>query len=65
MSGSSYGAAVRVVAALMIALGLVIIVRTIGLGGGPLSFGFVVGLVIAAIGAARLWLAIKVGRSGP
>lgn len=61
MSGGLYSGAARVIAVAMIVLGLVIVVRTIDLGGGPLSFGFIVGLVLAAIGSARLWLALKLG----
>lgn len=62
MGGGVYGGAVKVVSSLMILLGLAILVRTLGLGGGPLSFGFLVGLILTAIGAARLWLALKMGR---
>lgn len=61
MSGGLYGGAVRLVAVMMILLGLVILVRTFSLGGGPFSFGAVVGLVMTGIGCARLWLAIKLG----
>jgi hypothetical protein len=63
MSGGPglYGVSVRLVAGAMILLGLVICVRTISLGGGPLSFGLIVGLALVGIGAGRLWLARRMG----
>lgn len=57
-----YGASVRLIALAMIALGVTICIRTVTLGGGPLSFGIIVGIALTGIGCARLWLA---GRIGP
>lgn len=46
----------KVLSSLILALGVVIIVRTIAAGGGPLSLGVLLGAVFVAIGAARLYL---------
>lgn len=56
-----YGSSVRLIAAAMILLGLVICIRTITLGGGPIAFGVIVGLALVGIGIARLWLANRIG----
>lgn len=47
----------RILAPLIAVLGVVIVVRTISAGGGPLSIGVLLGLVFVAIGAGRLYLA--------
>lgn len=57
-----YGNTVRLIALAMILLGVVIVARTLSLGAGPFSFGFIVGLILIGIGSARLWLAIKMAR---
>lgn len=46
----------KVLSSLILALGVVIVVRTIAAGGGPLSLGVLLGAVFVAIGAARLYL---------
>ena len=46
----------RVLGALIIVLGLALVVSTIARGGGPLSVGVVMGIVLMAFGAARLYL---------
>jgi len=40
---------------LMAFLGVAILVRTIGAGGGPGALGILVGLLFIAAGAGRLW----------
>lgn len=63
MSGNGlYAATVRLISVAMILIGLAIIARTLTLGGGPLSFGLVAGLILLGIGAARLWLVTRKGR---
>ena len=52
-----YDGAVRVLATAMIALGALILVVTVGAGGGPGSLGVVLGLALVGVGAGRLWLA--------
>jgi hypothetical protein len=38
-------------------VGVAVVVVTLAGGGGPLALGFVVGVLFAALGAARIWLA--------
>jgi hypothetical protein len=47
----------RVLGALVLLLGIAMVVSTLARGGGPLSLGVVLGVVFAAAGAARLYLA--------
>lgn len=49
--------------AILIAIGIAMIARTIAQGGGPAAYGVVVGACFVAAGGARLWLAIRGGRS--
>ncbi len=46
----------RVMSILMLLLGLVILVRTVLAGGGPLSTGVLLGALFMAAGAGRLYL---------
>lgn len=41
--------------AAMVVLGIVILVRTFGAGGGPLALGTILGLLFVAAGAGRLY----------
>ena len=50
----------RILAPLIAILGVAIIVRTVAAGGGVLSVGVLLGIAFVAIGAARLWLALRV-----
>jgi hypothetical protein len=54
----------RVFAPLLLALGLAMIVRTLVAGGGVLSLGVVLGVLFAALGALRLWGAVRRRRAG-
>jgi hypothetical protein len=56
-----YGGSVRALSLVMLGLGVVIIVKTIAAGGGPLSIGLLLGLAFVAVGAGRLWLASRMG----
>jgi hypothetical protein len=38
-------------------VGLTMIVSTLARGGGPFALGVVLGVMLAGIGAARVWLA--------
>jgi hypothetical protein len=49
----------RVLSALMVVIGVVLIVRTLSLGGGTLALGIIFGLLFVAAGAARLYLDLK------
>jgi len=53
----AYRQSTRVFGVLMVLLGSAIAVTTVARGGGPLSYGVVVGVLFAALGAARLYLA--------
>jgi len=48
--------AARVLAAVLVLLGIAVVVSTIVRGGGPLSVGVVMGVVLATFGGARLYL---------
>ena len=45
----------RLTSGLMIVIGVAIVVRTIGAGGGPAALGIIVGVLFVAAGAGRLY----------
>jgi hypothetical protein len=51
--------ATRVFSVAILAFGLVIVTVTLANGGGPASTGFVLGLLFTALGAGRLYLALR------
>ena len=53
----AYRQSTRVFGVLMVLLGTAIAVTAVARGGGPLSYGVVVGVLFAALGAARFYLA--------
>jgi hypothetical protein len=53
----AYLASTRLLSAVLLVLGLALIVSAIVRGGGPLAVGVVLGILLAALGAARLWFA--------
>ena len=55
-----YAGSVRILSLVMLGLGVAILVRTIAAGGG--SVGILLGLAFVGVGAARLWLASRMGR---
>jgi hypothetical protein len=54
-----YRGVTRVFSAIILCFGIVIVVRTLAAGGGPLSAGFLVGLLFVGIGAGRLYIAVR------
>jgi hypothetical protein len=46
----------RVLPALMLALGIAIVVRTLVAGGGATSVGLLFGVLLALAGALRIWV---------
>lgn len=52
---SVHRAATLLLSAAMVVIGLAMLVRTLGAGGGPLALGFVLGLLFVAAGAGRLY----------
>ncbi|HEY0363379.1 MAG TPA: hypothetical protein VGC83_13960 [Solirubrobacteraceae bacterium] len=49
--------ATRVMSAVMVLIGVVLLVSTLARGGGPLAIGVLLGLLFVAAGAGRLYLA--------
>jgi hypothetical protein len=47
----------RILSTAMLVLGVAMIVVTLAAGGGPLATGVLLGLLVAAAGAGRLWVA--------
>jgi hypothetical protein len=56
-----YRGAVRAFSLAMAVIGLAVLVVTLVNGGGPASFGFLIGIAFLAVGAGRLWLASRMG----
>jgi hypothetical protein len=53
----AYLASTRLLSAVLVVLGVTMIVTALVRGGGVLAVGVVLGALLAALGAARLWLA--------
>ena len=51
-----YSRSTRALSLVFLALGLILLVRTLAAGGGPVSVGVVLGVAFLAVGVARLWL---------
>jgi hypothetical protein len=49
--------ATRVMSAIMVVLGVVLVVATLASGGGPLAIGVLLGALFVAVGAGRLYIA--------
>jgi hypothetical protein len=60
-----YRVSVRAVSFVLIALGVAILVSALANGAGPLSVGVLMGVAFVAVGAARLWVSIRIGSRGP
>lgn len=57
-----YNRSTRALSLVFLALGLLLLVRTLASGGGPASVGVFLGVAFLAVGAGRLWLATRMGR---
>ena len=53
----AYLASTRVLGAALLLVGVAMVASTIARGGGALAVGVVLGIMLTAVGAARLWLA--------
>jgi hypothetical protein len=53
----AYLASTRLLSAALLVIGVAMIVSALARGGGVLAVGVVLGAMLAAVGAARLWLA--------
>ncbi|HEU4804032.1 MAG TPA: hypothetical protein VJS87_02040 [Solirubrobacterales bacterium] len=49
----------KVLSSVILALGVLIVIRTLAAGGGPASLGVLLGVIFAAIGGGRLYLAMR------
>jgi hypothetical protein len=58
----AYRGAVKAFSLVFVAIGLVLLATTLANGGGPASVGSLLGLVFVAIGALRMWSAVRMGR---
>lgn len=57
--GGLHGGVTALLSVIILAIGIAMLISTVVRGGGPLSYGVIVGLCFVAAGAARLWLALK------
>lgn len=51
----------RLLSSVLVLLGVAVVVSTLAHGGGPLSLGVILGVLLALAGAARLYLASRMG----
>jgi hypothetical protein len=56
-----YRGVTRIFSVIIIGFGAAILVVTLANGGGPLSTGFLIGLLFTALGVARLYLTLRSG----
>lgn len=54
-----YRLATRAFAVTIVGFGIAILVVTLANGGGPLSTGFLLGILFTALGTARLYLSLR------
>jgi hypothetical protein len=54
-----YRGVTRIFAVVILGFGIAIVIITLAAGGGPLSTGMLIGLLFAALGAGRLYLALR------
>ncbi|HWC85900.1 MAG TPA: hypothetical protein VG388_05150 [Solirubrobacteraceae bacterium] len=54
--GGIHRSTTRVMSLVMVVIGLVLIVRTLTLGGGPTAIGLVLGIGFLAAGGGRLYI---------
>lgn len=57
-----YHGAVRSFSLVFIAIGLLVLVKTLVNGGGPASVGFLMGVAFIAIGVGRLWISTRTAK---
>ena len=53
----AYLASTRLLSAALVLVGVAMVATTIARGGGPLALGVLLGVMLALLGAGRLWLA--------
>lgn len=57
-----YRGVTRAFAVVIIGFGVAIVAVTLANGGGPTSFGLLIGVLFTALGAGRLYLALRRAR---
>ena len=58
----AYAASTRVLSTVLLLVGVAMVVLALSRGGGPLALGVILGVMLALLGAGRLWLARGGGR---
>ena len=58
----AYAASTRVLSTVLLLIGVAMVVLALAQGGGPLALGVILGVMLALVGAGRLWLARGGGR---
>ena len=58
----AYAASTRVLSTVLLLIGVAMVVLALAQGGGPLALGVILGVMLALLGAGRLWLARGGGR---
>ena len=60
----AYATSTLVLNALLVLVGMAMAVSAVARGGGALALGVVLGVMLAVLGAGRLWLALARGGRG-
>ena len=60
----AYATSTVVLNALLVLVGMAMVVSSVARGGGALALGVVLGVMLAVLGAGRLWLALAGGGDG-
>jgi hypothetical protein len=55
----AYHSAIRGFSLVFVVVGLALLVSTFVNGGGPISIGFVMGILFVAVGVGRYWIASR------
>jgi hypothetical protein len=55
----AYHGAIRGFSLVFVVVGLLLLVVTVANGGGPISIGFLMGILFVAVGIGRFWIASK------
>jgi hypothetical protein len=58
----AYHGAIRGFSLLFVVVGVLLLVVTLANGGGPVSIGFLMGILFCAVGIGRFWIATKAGQ---
>jgi hypothetical protein len=57
-----YRGVTRIFAVIIVGFGLTIVIVTLAHGGGPASFGVLIGILFSLLGAGRLYLSLRKDR---